>query len=115
MAFSVNLKVETDEEATDRLASTPEGSISWQLSRLPVRQRFIQRGQPLFLPRTNMTVVPFEQRRGVQSSSPSWACIVIGSCDDRYPVGGHDLAVSEDELRRAVSISVAPVPHMDQV
>jgi hypothetical protein len=82
---------ETDEESAARLAKSPEGSRSHDLSKLPILQRGYLRGRVLALPLSSYVVVPYEYR------GHGWACIVLNE-------ESHDLFVSEDELRRAATV-----------
>lgn len=96
MAFKIAAR-EMDEQATARLAGAPEGSINRQLSELPVRQREWPAGMVLFLPRTGLVVVPVDPRKGY------WGCVVVAG-SATYPVGGNDLAVSVDEIKRGIRL-----------
>jgi hypothetical protein len=121
MAFTSPFPIETDEHERDRLAQAAEGSISHELSLLPVLNPFPTRGQVLELTRdyhgARIIVAPLNFRPGATSgakwiNTPSeqrpsrihdgtWSCIVLASTHESYPVGDYDLIVSVSELRRA--------------
>lgn len=115
---------ETDAEETARLAAAPEGSINHELSSLPIRNRFIDKGMLLTLPalngNTHTITVAVVSNKGSFTPSPEarearkfpyqhnnmFHCMVVASDHPSYPVGGHDLACSEAELRRAKPVSL---------
>lgn len=111
---------ETDAQETARLAAAPEGSINHELSSLPIRNRFIDKGMLLTLPALNgsthtITVAvvsnkgsftPAEAREFPRQRDSMFHCMVVASDHPSYPVGGHDLACSEAELRRAEPVSL---------
>ena len=120
--------IETPEEERARLAQSPEGSKSHELSKLPVT---ITSGwvQDLLIELSwgtqghshRVVVVPIVFRAaGAESSegsedsetalrrrySGSWECAVVASDHPSYPVGGHRLAIGTAELVRGKQISV---------
>lgn len=111
MAFVHTRPQETDEQSRARLAAAPQGSINRQLAELPINIRERPRGLTLLLPRTGLVVVPIEYRPslGQASGNPrpgsdGWGCVVVRG-NDTYPVGGHDIVVSSDEIRRGLRIT----------
>ena len=97
---------ETDQQKTDRLACAPVGSRSHDLSTMPIRVRGNLRGQVIQLS-YGVTVVPAANRGG--QPVDWWGCIVVASTNPSYPVGGYDLAVSQDELERGIPCDL-PLP-----
>ena len=116
MAFTGLFTYETEAQEAARLAESPVGSINHALSSAPVRIQHIRRAQLIELPREatrpgsglRTIVLTNELRPSHHTYGPgelnrrdhTWACIVVASNDDRYPVGGYDLAIGEAELRR---------------
>lgn len=108
-----------------RLAAAPEGSRSHALSKLPVRiSGWIQdftielpwawAGTGLHGDHHRVVVVPIEYTGDGMADealprrrhSGFWTCAVIASNDERYPVGGHRLVISEAELVRGRQLSL---------
>lgn len=75
----------------------PKGSINAELHELPVRQRYVDSGTLLYLPRTKLIVV-------VTNHRADGMCGVIVVGDETYPRGGYDIDVSDWEVQRAVVI-----------
>ncbi|MEH0110535.1 hypothetical protein V6N00_12565 [Tersicoccus sp. MR15.9] len=135
MAFRSPFTTETDDQERARLAAAPEGSTNHELSGLPVLNPHPARAQVLELPRPydghRMVVMPLEfspgattgadwwntapEDRPLRRHDGSWYCIVLASTHKAYPVGGHDLAISVSELRRARPVDLLatsiPQPH----
>lgn len=106
---------EEPEAEVARLAQAPVGSKAHTLSTLPVNIRGDLTDLMIELPKDTfhdhtIVVVPWERyplteternepfpRRRYRST---WRCIVVASNHPSYPVAGHRLAVSEDELVR---------------
>lgn len=92
----------------ETLAVDPEGlSTNDYTSALP-RRRYSHeaKGTVLHLPRSGMTVVPYE------FSSGGWYVVVVESDQESYPVGGHNLHVGHGEIETALQrqVSTAPTP-----
>lgn len=116
MAFKRLFTYETEAQEAARLAESPVGSINHALSGIPVQIQHISRAQLIELPREGAhpgsglrtIVLTSELRPSRHTYDPgelnrrdhAWTCIVVASNDDRYPVGGYDLAIGEAELRR---------------
>lgn len=79
------------------MTSEPIGrSINEQLAELPIVREYTYdvKGLALYFPRTGLVMVPIQQVSG------GWNCVVVIGTET-YPRGGHDLYVSDDEIRRA--------------
>lgn len=76
-------------------------SINDELDRLPEVREYAHdvKGRVLFSPRTGLTFVPYRDQGG------GWSCvIVIGN--GVYPVGGHDIDVSNREILRCPEMRI---------
>lgn len=118
---------EPAEDEIARLAAAPEGSLSHELSKLPVNITGYLQDLLIELPRRavdderTMVVVPYEPRPSVgrEEELPRrrhdgwWACIVVASNDPSYGVGGHRLHLSEAELVRG-TIRTIDLPEVTQ-
>jgi hypothetical protein len=78
------------------LESCPPTSTYGMLAKLPVQIKHYPLGFIVELPLTGLWVVPFEH-----TSGNSWACAVVKG-NDTYPVGGHHLSISHDEIERGI-------------
>lgn len=123
MAFNISRIIESEEAERERLAQAPEGSKSHFLAGLQVRTPHLSHGMVIELPNQwaaeqperRVVVVLSEQRRSSYNENRSsgdvirrdnsWDVIVVASTDSRYPVGGYNLAVGEEELRRGAQVS----------
>lgn len=119
--------LETEEAEAARLAEAPEGSKSHYLSTLAVTIKQDARGLVVTLPNDQghqITVVPYLYETRNNDEKPFdyvenpelrapikhdgfWRCIVIDSNHHSYSVGGHDIVVSESEIRRGKRGAVA--------
>lgn len=80
-------------------------SINEQLEELPIVRQHVHdvKGLVLRFPRTGLVMVPYEMARS------GWNCVVVvGSTT--YPRGGHDLFVSDEEIRRASELALPARP-----
>ena len=88
-------------------AHRPEGSTNAELYTLPVRRKWTHdcKGLLLYLPRTDMVVVPVAMygSPGESGASCGYHCIVVRGTP-RYPRGGYEICVSDWELQRAVEV-----------
>lgn len=60
------------------------------------------KGKILQVPRTNVIVVPYEQRPG------GFTCVVVRG-NESYPVGGYDILVSDADLKRSIEVALPDV------
>jgi hypothetical protein len=123
---------ETDDEEAARLAQAPVGSTSHSLSLLPVTNSHPNEHQLIELPwgeihpcsgttgglghecdgGHRLVVIPLKRSRGSTDESlprrydDYWGCRVMASDHPSYSVGGHDLSISESELRRGRVLEV---------
>lgn len=120
--FTTSKIIETPEEEADRLGQAPVGSLSHELSQLPVTIDALSvRGLVIRLPQHHhddervITVVPHTQHpysrervegEKIRRYNSSWDCIVVHSTHPSYPVDGYDICVSEAELRRGEVVPV---------
>lgn len=102
---------ETPEQEKERLASAPEGSTYHSLSKLEVNILGDLTGAIIDLPLRDEQVVvvplvctgspaPRTEDGLVRRFSTTWDCVVVGSDNTRYAVGGYHLSISEAQLRR---------------
>lgn len=123
---------ETDEQEAARLATAEPGSISHQMSALPVNVRGVLIDRIIELPPMTHTqdnsahhrlvVVPISDRnrnQGLRSQPPSatsrpirlntdhFECAVVYSEDPRYPVGGHRTTVHASVLVRGREVGLS--------
>jgi hypothetical protein len=79
-------------------------SINQELENFPVQREYVHdvKGRILYLPRTGLVVVPVTQ------NSSGWDCVVVKG-NGVYPVGGHDVAVSNREILRAIEATITPL------
>lgn len=129
MSF-LNTLIETVEEEQARLATAPVGSIHHGLSQLPASINDWFEGLLIELPNlpvvdgtvsTAIVVVVPVERSISQAWDPAnmtethkrrrnegfWSCVVVFSDNAHYPVGGHQLSVSEAVLSRGTLRSIA--------
>ncbi|RHA41015.1 hypothetical protein [Cellulomonas rhizosphaerae] len=120
MTFATTFLIETPEQERARLAEFPAGSINHALSTLPVLITDPLEGLLIRLPaivdRGPLTIVVVPVRRLTCTSLTAeelrrrhggyWKCVVVASEDPRYPVGGHNLSVSETRLVRGEQIRI---------
>lgn len=120
MAFT-GIRFESAADEAARLAQAPAGSTHARLAPLPVTIEHPSRGMVVELPWAAMRPESEKHRIVVMLDHPrpcpghryqqpfrhdgSWSCTVVASTHDAYPVGGHDLVVSEAEIRRGRLIS----------
>lgn len=121
MAFTSPFTFETVEQEAARLGQSHPDSINGRLAPLPVTIKHISVAQVIELPREHTSpregvrtiVMVAKQHPRVSRPGPSevrrydhsFDCVVLASTDERYPVGGYDLCISEAELRRGRLVS----------
>lgn len=74
-------------------------SINQELENYPVRRAWAHdvKGRVLLMPRTGLVAVPFED------TNTGWNCVVVKG-NGTYPVGGHNIYVSNREILRGVEL-----------
>lgn len=88
-----------DERRAERqafLESCPPTSTYGMLAKMPIRIKDYPLGFVVELPLTGLWVVPYEADLGGW-----WSCVVVKG-NDTYPVGGHHLSISGDEIERGI-------------
>lgn len=74
-------------------------SINQELAKYPVQRAWAHdvKGRVLLMPRTGLVVVPHSD------TNTGWNCVVVRG-NGTYPVGGHDVYVSNREILRGVEV-----------
>ena len=118
MAFKSLFTYETEAQEAARLAEAPAGSTYARLAPLPVTIEHPHRAMVVELPWAAMhpeepndariVVTLVEQHlSSSRSAHPerrhdgSWDAIVLASTHPAYPVGGYDICVAAEEIRRS--------------
>lgn len=98
---------ETDEQELVRLEASPEGSDLHALSKLPVTNPGVHLNTIVELPqkdRREGRIVVFVSRPLDSEVSfkhdGHYEGVVVGGDSKAYPIGGHNISVREEELRR---------------